>query len=121
MDYERSRTDFDRLGRGAHPAPTLEAKIDLGRVGVTVIGARLTRLPTGDRDIAFADPAEHSFHVFLGVERLLRLQIEHVHLPLLGSYSSVTLGGIMRGCDDPGEKLSGSAETGTDGGGARGL
>jgi hypothetical protein len=49
---------------------------------VAVVGARLTRLPTSDRDIAFVDPAEHSFHVFLGVERLLGLQIENVHLPL---------------------------------------
>jgi hypothetical protein len=82
MNDERSRSDLDGFGRGTHPAPTLETKVYLGRVGVAVVGARLTRLPTSDRDIAFIDPAEHSFHVFLGVERLLGLQIENVHLPL---------------------------------------
>src|SRR4029077_4596969 len=47
---EARRFDLDGFGRGAHSAPALEAKVDLGRVGVAVIGARLTRLPTGDCD-----------------------------------------------------------------------
>src|SRR5207302_9057420 len=59
MNDEAPWSDLDSFGRGPHPASALEAKVDLGRVGVAVIGARLTRLPTGNRDVAFADPAEH--------------------------------------------------------------
>jgi hypothetical protein len=44
-----------------------------------MIGAGLAGLPTGDRHIPFADPAEHSFHVLLRVKGLLGLQIENMH------------------------------------------
>jgi hypothetical protein len=63
------------------PAPALEAEIDLGRIGMAVIGAGLAGLPASDRDIPFVDSAKHSFHVFLGVERLLGLEVENVHFP----------------------------------------
>jgi len=87
MNDEGPRSDIDGFGRSAHPASALEAEIDLGRIRVAVIGAGLARLPTGDRDIAFVDPPEHSFHVFRGIECLFGLQIENMHLPLRGSRS----------------------------------
>jgi len=79
------------LGRSTHCAAALEAEIDFGRVGVTVIRAGLARLPTSDRDIPLVDLAEYSFHMFPGIERLLGFQIENMHIPLRGSHSSLIL------------------------------
>ena len=73
MDDERARLDRDDLARRAHRAPAFEAEVDLGRVGVAVIGAGLTRLPAGDGDIAFPGGAEHPFQMLFRIERLLGL------------------------------------------------
>src|SRR5271167_439482 len=54
VDDERPGFERDRLARGPHRSPTLEAEIDLGCVGVAVIRARLARFPAGDRYISFA-------------------------------------------------------------------
>jgi hypothetical protein len=54
VDDKGSGRQLDRLCRGSHRAAALEAEVDLGGVGVTMIRAGLTRFPTGDRDIALA-------------------------------------------------------------------
>ena len=76
---------------GPHRAAALEAEIDLGGIGMAMIGARLTWFPTGNCDVAFADPAEHSFHMLLGIESLLGLEVENLHLPLRELLSSLIL------------------------------
>jgi hypothetical protein len=79
MDDERSRPDLDGLGRRPHRAAALDAEIDLGGVGMTVIGAGLSRLPARDRHISLRDLAEDLLDMLLGIEALLALEIEGVH------------------------------------------
>src|ERR1700674_5076746 len=79
MHHERARHDVDRLLRRAHLAAALEAEINLGRVGMTVIGADLAGLPACHRDVALADLAEDLLHVMLGIPLLLLGQVEDMH------------------------------------------
>src|SRR5262245_18022026 len=79
MHHERARHDVDRLPGRAHLAAALEAEIDLGGVGMAVIGADLARLPAGDGDVALADLAENLLDVVLGIPGLLRKQTEGLH------------------------------------------
>src|SRR5260221_7697603 len=48
MDDKRARGHRDRLARRLHRAATLEAEIDLGGVGMAVVGAGLPGFPTVD-------------------------------------------------------------------------
>src|SRR5262249_59925693 len=89
VDDKRPGFDRNRLARGPHRSATLEAEIDLGRVGVAVIGACLARLPAGDRNIPFARRAEYLLHMLLGIERLLGFEVESVHLRLRGPRPSL--------------------------------
>src|SRR5271166_3137752 len=68
MHHEGARRYVDDAVRRAHLAAALKTEIDLGGFRVTMIGAHLTRLPAGNRDIAFRDPAEDFLDVLLRVE-----------------------------------------------------
>src|SRR5262249_44555562 len=67
MPHDRAGHTVEGAARGAHLAAALEAKIDLGRVGMTVIGADRARLPPRPRDAPPADLAENLLDVMLGI------------------------------------------------------
>src|SRR5262249_39473646 len=77
--HERARHDVDGLPGRAHLAAALETEIDLRRLRMAVIGADLSRLPAGDRGVAFLDLAEDLLDVLLGIPGLLLDQIEDLH------------------------------------------
>src|SRR5206468_12586844 len=73
VHHKRARHDRDSLLRRAHPPAALEAEIDLGRVRMAVVGADLTRLPAGDRDVTLLDLAQDLLDVLLRIPRLFLL------------------------------------------------
>src|SRR5258708_3308720 len=79
MDDEGARHHGDGLPRRAHGAAAFEAEIDLGGVGVAMIGADLARFPAGHRDVAVLDGAEDFFDVFFRVELGLAGDAENMH------------------------------------------
>jgi hypothetical protein len=80
VDDKASGLERNRLGWVTHRAAALEAKVDLRRIGMTVIGTGLTRFPAGDRYIAFSSRTEDPFHMLFCVEPLFGRQTESVHL-----------------------------------------
>src|SRR5262249_49957067 len=80
VNDKASGLERNRLGWSAHGAAALEAEVNLGRIGMTVVRAGLARSPAGDRHIAFTGRAEDLFYTLFGVELLLGRQTESVHL-----------------------------------------
>src|SRR5215210_519256 len=52
VDDERARRDWHAALGGVHFAAALKAEVDLGGVGVAVVGADLAGLPAGDGEVA---------------------------------------------------------------------
>src|SRR5262249_50707488 len=77
-DKTARRHGHGLVGRAHRPA-ALEAEINLGRVRVTVIGARLAGLPTGDRYITLGDASADARDMLFRIELLFALQVKTVH------------------------------------------
>src|SRR6516225_4150676 len=88
MDDDRSGRDVDGAIGGAHHAAALAAEIDLGCVGMTMKGARLSGFPTREADIAAGDRGKDPLQAPLRVELLLCGGVEHMHA-LVSSQSTV--------------------------------
>src|SRR5262249_42087779 len=83
-DKTARRHGHGLVGRAHRPA-ALEAEINLGRVRVTVTGARLAGLPTGDRYITLGDASEDALDMLFRIELLFALQVKTVHSSLHSS------------------------------------
>ena len=78
MNDKRARFHVDALLGSVHDAAALEAEVDLGRVGVTVIRTDLARLPARHRKVAAGFSTEDVFDVPARIELLLVTKIENV-------------------------------------------
>src|SRR5271156_6656718 len=82
MHHEGAGRHLDlALGR-AHPSTAGKAEIDLSRRGVAMVGADLAGLPASDGDVAAGDLPENLLDMLCGIELLLPLQAEHLHVRL---------------------------------------
>src|SRR5258708_30612174 len=79
MHDEHARHSVDCTGRRAHLAAALEAEVDFGCVGVTMIGADLARFPARHRHVACAGAVEDLLDMALRVPFLLPRQIKNTH------------------------------------------
>src|SRR6516162_290354 len=75
----------DAKKRRAHDAAALEAEIDFGGVGVTMIRADLAGLPAGDGDVALFDAPEDFLDVLLAIVHGFFGKAEDLHCFLLVS------------------------------------